>query len=359
MTLLSGAAWAVTDDDGTGQSGTIANAAWVDAIEASINALIHSAANPTVTPEDIIDEVVAARNGAASLLLAIQAADSTSYLTGASDLGANWVISQRHLRWKHANVAHGMTSQFPTDVWGVVQEFNAGFGGASMIGLSEGDGIGLVLSGFNGSAAPTVAAVELRGAKKSGTTVTDLAATEILFRIRNNSTLLATMYGSGNLALANGLAVGFFATADADAIHVGDATFKMDNPGGAPSISFDSNDRLRYDRTLNAFFFDIGGTTVLRFDAVGLALKSGAIVPSAPAIALTGNVQHISGTTNITSISSPTSAGFIATLIFDGVLTFTDGGNLVLAGNFVTTAGDSITLIYDGTVWVELCRSVN
>ena len=41
------------------------------------------------------------------------------------------------------------------------------------------------------------------------------------------------------------------------------------------------------------------------------------------------------------------------------VLTFTDGSNLKLAGNFVTTADDTITLAYDGTNWYEICRSVN
>ena len=31
------------------------------------------------------------------------------------------------------------------------------------------------------------------------------------------------------------------------------------------------------------------------------------------------------------------------TLMFQGILTFTDGNNLKLAGNFVTTADDTIT----------------
>ena len=43
----------------------------------------------------------------------------------------------------------------------------------------------------------------------------------------------------------------------------------------------------------------------------------------------------------------------------DGILTFTDGSNLKLNGNFVTTADDTITLVYDGTNWYEMCRSVN
>ena len=37
----------------------------------------------------------------------------------------------------------------------------------------------------------------------------------------------------------------------------------------------------------------------------------------------------------------------------------TDGSNLKLAGNFVTTADDVITLVCDGTNWFEMSRSVN
>lgn len=66
----------------------------------------------------------------------------------------------------------------------------------------------------------------------------------------------------------------------------------------------------------------------------------------------------ISGTTNITSVTA-SYAGRRVTLIFSGVLTFTDGSNLKLAGNFVTTSDDTITLLCDGTNWNETSRSVN
>lgn len=86
----------------------------------------------------------------------------------------------------------------------------------------------------------------------------------------------------------------------------------------------------------------------------------GANVASASAIAPTGNVFHVTGTTNITSI---TSTGIIAgtriTIIFDDILTFTDGNNLKLAGNFVTSADDTISLVFDGTNFYEVGRSVN
>jgi hypothetical protein len=87
----------------------------------------------------------------------------------------------------------------------------------------------------------------------------------------------------------------------------------------------------------------------------------GAAVASATALPLpTGSVFHVTGTTTITSIvATNLQAGVEITLIFDGALTLTDGGNLKLAGNFVTTADDTIKLVYDGSNFYEIARSVN
>lgn len=73
---------------------------------------------------------------------------------------------------------------------------------------------------------------------------------------------------------------------------------------------------------------------------------------------LEGDVVSVTGTTNITSVTA-SYVGRRVTLIFAGALTFTDGSNLKLAGNLVTTADDTITLVSDGTNWVEVARSVN
>jgi hypothetical protein len=102
-------------------------------------------------------------------------------------------------------------------------------------------------------------------------------------------------------------------------------------------------------------------TTRVRIQANGLtSLYSGAAVASAATITPTGNSFHVTGTTNITSVSGTgVTAGTTITIIFDGALTFTDGSNLKLAGNFVTTADDTITLVYDGTNWYETARAVN
>lgn len=115
----------------------------------------------------------------------------------------------------------------------------------------------------------------------------------------------------------------------------------------------------QFEDSNNQFLGDVefaGAATFL----TTVSLLKGDNRASAAAIVPTGNVFHVTGTTNITSITSTgIDPGTIITIIFDDVLTFTDGGNLKLAGNFVTSADDTITLVYDGTSWFEICRSTN
>lgn len=71
-------------------------------------------------------------------------------------------------------------------------------------------------------------------------------------------------------------------------------------------------------------------------------------------------VYDITGTTNISTINANGHSGDIVTLVFNDVLTVNDGSNLRLAGNFTTSADDSLTLACkNGTVWVEVGRSTN
>jgi hypothetical protein len=77
------------------------------------------------------------------------------------------------------------------------------------------------------------------------------------------------------------------------------------------------------------------------------------------AIPLGARTAVISGTTTITSVTATGHSGAVVTLIFQAALTFTDGSNLKLNGNFVTTADDTITLACDGTNWYEVGRSAN
>ena len=122
-----------------------------------------------------------------------------------------------------------------------------------------------------------------------------------------------------------------------------------------------TNAENSHDSGLQRYAAGVLATT----DGTGLAYRhlmgGGAAVASATALPVpTGNGFHVTGTTNITSMTATNLlAGVVVTLIFDDVLTFTDGNNLKLAGDFVTTADDSISLYYDGTNFYEQSRSVN
>jgi len=107
------------------------------------------------------------------------------------------------------------------------------------------------------------------------------------------------------------------------------------------------------------------GAGVIKFTNAGTGIRGflggGASVASETALPVpTGRVFHITGTTTVTSITSTNfQSGVCITLIFDGALTFTDGSNLKLAGDFVTTADDTWSGCFDGTNWYETDRSVN
>ena len=65
MTLISFPV--AVDDLGDGISGTPVNAALLASLKGGIDTITHSTVNPTLTPRDIIDEVVTARGNLSSL----------------------------------------------------------------------------------------------------------------------------------------------------------------------------------------------------------------------------------------------------------------------------------------------------
>ena len=109
---------------------------------------------------------------------------------------------------------------------------------------------------------------------------------------------------------------------------------------------------------------DADDDTIYRvIDGQGYKFVLSAVPTVASAAALTlptdGEIISVTGTTNITSVVATGNINRRVTLVFTGILTFTDGSNLKLNGNFVTTADDTITLICDGTNWYEIARSTN
>jgi hypothetical protein len=64
-----------------------------------------------------------------------------------------------------------------------------------------------------------------------------------------------------------------------------------------------------------------------------------------------GNYVHVTGTTTITSFGTAARAGARRKVIFDGILTLTNGANLILptGANIVTAAGDVIDVVAETT----------
>lgn len=78
----------------------------------------------------------------------------------------------------------------------------------------------------------------------------------------------------------------------------------------------------------------------------------GADIASAATINLTtatGNLVHVTGTTNISAITIP--SGAQRTVVFDGILTLVNGANLILptGANITTAVGDSMIVRGDST----------
>lgn len=86
--------------------------------------------------------------------------------------------------------------------------------------------------------------------------------------------------------------------------------------------------------------------------------KKGADIASATSITLgtDGNSFSITGTTNITTITAGP-AGLVVVLIFSAALTVVNGSNLKLKSDFYTAQNSTLSLISDGTNWIELSRT--
>ena len=88
-----------------------------------------------------------------------------------------------------SDVAHGITSIVPTDVYGAFTSISPTAGGLGLLGISDSDSIALSGFGYFGTTSPsnTTAAIQFKGGKRSGTNLQDLGATDVLFSIINNS----------------------------------------------------------------------------------------------------------------------------------------------------------------------------
>lgn len=98
-------------------------------------------------------------------------------------------------------------------------------------------------------------------------------------------------------------------------------------------------------------------TKANRTDESTAALAAATSMVLSPA----NEIFHIKAGGELSLSSANASRGRWITFVFDGVTTVLNGGYMVLAKaeNFVTTAGDTLTIRCDGTIWYETSRSAN
>ena len=102
------------------------------------------------------------------------------------------------------------------------------------------------------------------------------------------------------------------------------------------------------------------GNVLVSDGAVAVAVET---VASATNMAIDSGVVVVTGTTTITTITGGV-AGQQLVLIFGAATPFTDtateaADTINLAGAYTAADGDTLILIYDGTSWKEVSRSVN
>lgn len=110
------------------------------------------------------------------------------------------------------------------------------------------------------------------------------------------------------------------------------------------------------------------GTAASAIDPAGVSKCIDNLMPSGLSSSVTAagtttlnphlTYHNVTGGTTITSVTASWKDRVVV-LRFASTPTFTDGSNLLLAGNLVATADDTITLVSDGTNWIEMARSVN
>ena len=110
------------------------------------------------------------------------------------------------LALKSSDVAHGMTAYAETDTFGQFLKVSVTGGGATLRGLRNSGSVAVRVEGFGTTedltkATSSVAAVAISGAKKSGTSVTSLAANGNLVAFQDNGITRALIDVEGDLHL--------------------------------------------------------------------------------------------------------------------------------------------------------------
>lgn len=126
--------------------------------------------------------------------------------------------SDNAILFSNASVSHGFTTYAPADVFGRLSTYVGTGGGLKIEGFSEANQEGIILVGYDSAANPNQAqaSVSIFGAKLSGTTGTQLANNETVFKIYNGPSTSGapqpfTILGSMNVGIGTTIPAGALA----------------------------------------------------------------------------------------------------------------------------------------------------
>lgn len=221
------------------------------------------------------------------------------------------------------DVAHGMTSLYPTNVYSVDTVISATAGGRKLVGLSDSDAAALQLTGVIGASSPTATtpAINLIGAKKNGTTDQSLGNSDTLLYLSNN--------------------------------------------GGTPAISVLGNNSVGIGKTTPSVALDVVGSITSSATVTGSTV-TGSTITSPGAGSLSekfGASTTAAGTSSVAIGNSASAVGDSTVAIGASTVAGSGSTNTIIIGAGIsTTSGDSVTIGTGASNWsqsVGIGRSVN
>ena len=196
------------------------------------------------------------------------------------------------LTLKSSDVGHTVTTDTEADTFGLFKKYSATLGGLLIRGITDATSDGaIVVEGIIGATDPTDshAAVILIGSKQTGTTVAALGAAETVFKLRNRTTDLVTVLGSGAITFASSIT-----TTD-----ITDSGLTALKP-----VFTDENKKLVSTGTLA---IDQGGTGQITAALAFAALKQDATTSATGVVELATSTESVAGSST-TLVNTPSGA---------------------------------------------------
>ncbi len=335
----------------------------------------------TVTIGGAAAQTINVGDGAAAKTVTLGSSDSTSTTTLLSGSGALNLNASNN---QNTNINTG-SSTGTVAVGGTgVMAIDIGTGGTGAKTISIGDGASTgttaVKSGSGGlglnvstnhpvniGTGTTTGTVTIGGAGIQTINIGDGAAAKTVTLGSSDTTSTTTLLSGSNginLNVSNNQPTNIGTGTTTGTVTVGGAGIQTINIGdgaAAKTVTLGSTDTTSTTTiSSGSGGISMGGIVTLTTDVY---VKKGGDATAANELDIgVGTFFDVAGATNITSIAAADSiAGRIIVLQFDtNALTISDGNNLKLAGDMVTSAADdTLMLISDGTDWWELSRSAN